>query len=100
MLLAVHRCLAVLYIKVRTFTAGIMRASRGTGSYHFILSVFLADGHRPAASDAIGRVLCAGAMRATTAKDVHHAVVSMLPAVTCCLAAFHIEDRPLHAGDI
>ena len=98
MLLAVHRCLAVLYIKVCTFSAGIVRATRRTCSYHSILSMFLAEGRRSAARDVIGRVLCAGAMRATTAKDVHHAVVSMLPAVTCCLAAFHIEDRPLHAG--
>ena len=43
MSLAVHGCLAALHIIVRAFTAEIMQATRGTGSYHSILSVLLAE---------------------------------------------------------
>ena len=43
------------------------------------------------------RDLRAGAMRATLADNVHHAVVSMLLAVDRSLAPLHIEVRPLRA---
>ena len=43
------------------------------------------------------RLLRAGAMRATLADKLHHAVISMLLAVDRSLAPLHIEVRPLRA---
>ena len=62
--------------------------------------MFLAEDRRPAALNVEGRVLCTEGIQATLADDVHHAVISVLPAVHRCLAAHNIEHRLLHAGVI
>ena len=97
MSLAVHGCLAALHIIVRVFPADIMRATRGTGSYHSILSVLLAEGRRLDALKIIRRVCRAGAMRATFVGDVYHTVLSMFLAEYCRLSALDVKGRPFHA---
>ena len=97
MLLAVHGCLAAFNIIVRVFPAEIMRATRGTGSYHSILSVSLAEGRRLDALKIIRRVRRAGAMQATFVGDVYHAVFSMFPAECRRLSSLDVKARRFRA---
>ena len=55
--------------------------------------MLLAKGRRSATLDVIGRVFFAGVMRATFAEDVHHAVISVLPAIHWCLPALDVIGR-------
>ena len=53
--------------------------------------MFLAEGRRPAAFGVKVWLPRAGVMPASHAEDIHHAVVSVLPAVYPNLASVHIE---------
>ena len=74
-----------------------MRATRGTGFYHSILSVLLAEGRRLDAFKIIRRVRRAGAMQATFVGDVYHAVFSMFLAECCRFSALDVKGRLLYA---